>query len=236
MNFASKTIAVATLFAASTCIFAQQNRQPDLHNVVQLSAQGLIEVGQDQLSISLNTSRDGSDPGVVQSQLKTAIEAALLEARKLAQPGQLDVRTGNFSLSPRYSRDGKPMGWQGSAELILEGRDFARISGTAGRIQTLSVGSVSFSLSREQRGKVEGEAQSMAIERFKARATEIARSFGFTGYTLREVNVTANDQGFSPRPRMMAMEVRAGAADAPLPVEAGKTSVVVTVSGSVQLK
>lgn len=236
MNFASKTIAVAALFAASTCIFAQQNRQPDLHNVVQLSAQGLIEVGQDQLSISLNTTRDGSDPGVVQSQLKTAIEAALLEARKAAQPGQLDVRTGNFSLSPRYSRDGKPLGWQGSAELILEGRDFARISGTAGRIQTLSVGSVSFSLSREQRGKVEGEAQSMAIERFKARATEIARSFGFTGYTLREVNVTANDQGFSPRPRMMAMEARAGVADAPLPVEAGKTSVVVTVSGSVQLK
>lgn len=236
MNFASKTIAAATLLAASTCIFAQQNRQPDLHNVVQLSAQGLIEVGQDQLSISLNTTRDGSDAGVVQSQLKTAIEAALLEARKAAQPGQLDVRTGNFSLSPRYSRDGKPLGWQGSAELILEGRDFARISGTAGRIQTLSVGSVSFSLSREQRGKVEGEAQSIAIERFKARATEIARSFGFTGYTLREVNVTTNDQGFSPRPRMMAMEARAGVADAPLPVEAGKTSVVVTVSGSVQLK
>lgn len=236
MNFASKTIAAATLLAASACIFAQQNRQPDLHNVVQLSAQGLIEVGQDQLSISLNTTRDGSDAGVVQSQLKTAIEAALLEARKAAQPGQLDVRTGNFSLSPRYSRDGKPLGWQGSAELILEGRDFARISGTAGRIQTLSVGSVSFSLSREQRGKVEGEAQSIAIERFKARATEIARSFGFTGYTLREVNVTTNDQGFSPRPRMMAMEARAGVADAPLPVEAGKTSVVVTVSGSVQLK
>lgn len=236
MNIATKVIAVGALLAGSAGLLAQQNMNPEVHNVVQLSANGAVEVGQDLLSISLNTSRDGSDAGVVQNQLKTAIDAALLEARKVAQPGQLEVRTGNFSLSPRYGRDGKPMGWQGSAELILEGRDFARISGAAGRIQTLTVGSVSFGLSREQRSKVEGEAQAIAIERFKTRATEIARSFGFAGYTLREVNVMANDQGFAPRPRMMAMEARAGIADAPVPVEAGKTSVVVTVSGSVQLK
>lgn len=120
--------------------------------------------------------------------------------------------------------------------MILEGRDFTRISGTAGKIQTLSVGSVSFGLSREQRAKVEGEAQGIAIERFKARATDIARAFDFAGYTLREVNVSAVEPGFTPRPRVMALEARATMADAPLPVEAGKTSVVVTVSGSVQLK
>jgi len=34
----------------------------------------------------------------------------------------------------------------------------------------------------------------------------------------------------------MAMQAKAVMADAPLPVEAGKTAVVVTVSGSVQLK
>jgi predicted secreted protein len=236
LNIAAKTIAVCALLTGCSCILAQQNVLLEGHNLVQLSANGSVEVGQDMLSIYLNTSRDGSDAGAVQSQLKTAMDAALTEARKVARPGQLDVRTGNFSLSPRYGRDGKPMGWQGSAELILEGRDFAAISGAAGRIQTLTVGSVSFGLSREQRNKVEAEAQSIAIERFKTRAMEIARSFGFTGYTLREVNVAANDQGFMPRPRMMAMEARAGVADAPLPVEAGKTSVLVTVSGSVQLK
>ncbi|MDO9197309.1 SIMPL domain-containing protein [Rhodoferax sp.] len=217
-------------------LFAQQIVYPPLQNVVQLAANGTVEVQQDLLSISMNTTRDGADAAVVQSQLKTAIDAALTEARKVAQPGQLDVRTGNFSLYPRYGRDGKSIGWQGSAELVLEGRDFARISSTAGKIQTLTVGSVSFGLSREQRTKVEADAQGIAIERFKARATEIARGFGFGGYTLREVNVSANDQGFVPRPRVMAMEAKASIADAPVPVEAGKTSVVVTVSGSVQLK
>jgi predicted secreted protein len=217
-------------------LFAQQGMAAPLQNVVQLTASGSVEVGQDLLSITLNTTREGADANAVQTQLKTALDAALGEAKKSAQPGQMEVRTGNFSLYPRYGRDGKSIGWQGSTELVLEGRDFARISSTAGKIQTLTLANVSFALSREQRAKVEGEAQSMAIDRFKVRATEIARSFGLTGYTLREVNVSADDQGFSPRPRMLAMQAKAMAADAPVSVEAGKTSVVVTVSGSVQLK
>jgi len=48
--------------------------------------------------------------------------------------------------------------------------------------------------------------------------------------------VNANDQGYVQRPRMMAMEAKSSAADAPIPVEAGKSTVLVTVSGSVQLQ
>ena len=46
---------------------------------------------------------------------------------------------------------------------MLEGRDFTRISATAGKLQTLTIGGVGFGLSREQRARVEGEAQAMAI-------------------------------------------------------------------------
>jgi hypothetical protein len=35
---------------------------------------------------------------------------------------------------------------------------------------------------------------------------------------------------------VMAMELKSAQADAPVPVEAGKSSVVVTISGSVQLR
>ena len=67
-------------------------------NVLQLSATGTVEVQQDLLSMTLSTTRDAADAATVQTQLKTALDAALTEARKNAQPGQLDVRTGNFSL------------------------------------------------------------------------------------------------------------------------------------------
>lgn len=209
---------------------------PPPQNVLQLQASGTVEVQQDMLSMTLSTTRDGTEAAAVQSQLKTALDAALTEARKNAQPGQLDVRTGNFSLSPRYSREGKITGWQGSTELVLEGRDFPRITQAAGRITTLNVGNVGFGLSREQRAKVEVEAQTIAIDAFKQKAAELAKNFGFGGYTLREVAVNSN-QGDIGRPRMMAAQAKSfSASDAPVPIEAGKTAVVVNVSGSVQLK
>lgn len=207
-----------------------------MQNVVQLSASGAVEVQQDTLTMVLSTSRDGADAGVVQTQLKVALDAALTEAKKAVQPGQLEVRTGSFSLSPRYGKEGQIMGWQGTTELMLEGRDFARIAATAGKISTLTLGNVSFGLSRNQRDLVEGQAQAMAIAQFQSKAAEIAKSFGFARYSLREVSVNASDSGNLPRPRMMAMQAKVATSDMAVPVEAGKSTVLVTVSGAVQLK
>ena len=232
---ATKFIAACVISACTTGLFAQNIPNELLRNVAQLSASGSVEVQQDLLSISLATTRDGLDASTVQTQLKQALDTALTQARQAASPELMTVRTGNFSLYPRYGKDGKINGWQGSTELILEGRDFARITGTAGKIQSLTLSNVSFALSREQRAKVEGEAQAQAIERFKARAGEISGAFGFAGYTLREVSINTNDQGYTPRPRPMAMSARSDMSEASVPVEAGKSTVMVVVTGSVQM-
>lgn len=232
LQFAIKRVAFFALFMGSSVVFGQQEPAP--RNVVQLTASASLEVPQDWLQLTLSTSRDGADAQAVQTQLKTALDAALKEARAAAEPGSLQVRTGNFSLVPRRDRDGRLTGWQGTAELLLEGRDLARISSTAGRIQTLTVVQSTFSLSREQQARVESQVQAQAIERFKARAGEIARAFGYAGYGLREVTVSSNELS-PPRPRMMALAVSSAAAEA-LPVEAGQGTVQVTVSGTVQLQ
>ena len=207
-----------------------------LQNVAQLSASGTVEVQQDLLMIAMNTSASGADANLVQTQLKQALDAALAIARPAVLPGQLDLRTGNFSLYPRYGKDGKINGWQGTTELVLEGRDFTRITTTAGKIQSLTMGNVSFALSREQRTKVEAEAQTLAIDRFKAKALEVSKSFGFSSYTLREVSINANDQSFQPRPRAMAVQAKSEMSDSPVSVEAGKSTVLVNVNGSVQMR
>lgn len=232
---ATKKISTCALALCATGAFSQNMTPEPLKNVAQLSASGSVDVQQDLLSISLATSRDGSDAGTVQTQLKEALESALIQARLSASPGLMEVRTGNFSLYPRYSKEGKINGWQGSTELVLEGKDFARITGTAGKIRSLSMGNVSFALSREQRGKVEGEAQAQAVESFKAKAGEVSKSFGFGRYTLREVSVNTNDSSPIPLPRMMAMSAKSDMAEASVPVQAGKSTVVVNISGSVQM-
>ena len=186
--------------------------------------------------MTLSTMREGRDPNAVQIQLKQAVDAALAEAKRQEKAGAMDVRTGGFSLTPTWGRDGKATGWQGQAEVILEGDDFSRITATAGKIQTLTVSQLNFGLSRLQRDNAERDAQEKAINAFKSRAAEISKGFGFSGYSLREISVNVSDQGNGPRPRMMAMEAKLGGQASPLPVEAGNTAVVVNVSGSVQLK
>jgi predicted secreted protein len=229
-------LAGCALAAASLALPAQTLTTAPPQNVLQLSASGTVEVQQDLLMLNLTTAREGQDPTLVQNQLKTALDAALAEARKTAQPGQMDVRTGNFALYPRHNKEGRISGWTGTAELVLEGRDFARITQTAGRIQSMTLGGVSFGLSREQRARVEAEAQTLAIDRFKVKAQELAKGFGFTTYTLREVAVNSEQPGFQPRMRMAAQDARLASAEAAVPVEPGKSAVVVTVSGSVQLR
>jgi predicted secreted protein len=236
MNIAAKTVTGCAFLLWLTAGFAQQNPPPP-RDVVQLSASATLEVPQDYLTLILSTTREGPEAQGVQEQLKAVLESALREAKASAQPDAMEVRTGQFSLTPQYGRDGRINGWRGSAQLLLQGQDIARVSSTAGRIDGLTVAGVAFSLSREQRTRVESQVQVMAIERFKTRATEIAKAFGFAGYTLREIAVTASDQGQYPRPRAMSLQDGAvSKTSMPVPVEAGMGLVQVTVSGSVQLK
>jgi predicted secreted protein len=232
----ARSAAFAVLVGLSFAAAAQTPATPPaMNNILSLQASATQEVAQDVIGIQMGTSRDGTDSVQVQAQLKTALDNALQIARAQAEPGQLDVRTGNFSLYPRYDRQGKINGWAGSAELVLEGKDFARISQVAGRIQTLSIQHVGFSLSRGARQAVEADVQARAVAAFQAKSQQLAKQFGFAGYGLREVNVSSADQYAGPRPRMMEMS-KAAMSDAPLPTEAGKTSVTVMVSGSIQLR
>ena len=229
--------ALVSIGAVGTAL-AQSNAAPEPRNVVSLNASASVEVQQDLLTLTLTTVKEGTEPATVQAQVRQALDAATTEAKHAAQAGAMEVRTGNISLQPRYGRDSKISGWVGSAELILEGRDFARIGTTAAKAQTMTIGSVYFSLSREARLKAEAEVQSAAIDRFKARASDIAKGFGFGSYSLREVAVSGDDQGnFMPRPRAMAMSAKAVMSEAaPMPMESGKSTVAITVNGSVQLK
>ena len=225
---------MATFMAA---VGAQAQPVTPPSNVVQLQASGSAEVPQDWLTVRLTTTREAADPATVQSQLKQVTEAALSALRGQVRPGEFEVKTGAFGVYPRYASGGKIAGWHGSTEVVIEGRDVERISAAAGRVPGLTVGQIGFSLSREARRQTESQVQAMAIDRFKARASEIAQGFGFTGYQLREVTVGSADEPARPvYARAMAMEAKAAMADAPIPVEAGTSTVSVTVSGSVQLR
>jgi len=205
-------------------------------NVVSLSATATQDINQDLLAVSLSVTRDGNQAAEVQSQLKQVLEAALTEARKEAKPGSMEVRTGHFSMYPRYNTQGKINGWQGSAQLVLEGTDMPRIAQVAGKLTQLNVTGVDYGLSRGAREASESALLAQAVARYRAKAQEVSRAFGMNSYVLGEVAVQSGEPGFDSRPVPMLMKAaRAEMADASLPVAPGKGTVSVTVSGSVIL-
>jgi predicted secreted protein len=205
-------------------------------NQLSLSASASTEVTNDILVITFSTQREGVDPAAVQAQLTQAVNAALAEARRAAQPGQVDTSTGNFSVQPRFAPKGEPLKWQGVAELSAEGRDFDALTRLVGRIQTLSVAHVGYRLSRETRDKLQAEVSAQAIARFRSQAEIYAKAFGFGGVTLRAVEVSTGEAHAPPTPRFRMAAADALTSTAALPVEAGKSSVTATVSGLVQMK
>jgi predicted secreted protein len=227
----------APMFAASLCcaqVKAQAAEAQAPSGVVSLSTGASVDVPRDLLSVTLSVSREGAEAAAVQTALKQALDAALAEARPAAKPGMIDVRTGGFALQPRYSSKNALNGWQGTAELVIEGRDLGGISALAGRLTTLTVARVSQGLSREQREKAEAGITAQAIARYRAQASDITKAFGYGSYTVREVNVGGDGGGGRPMP--MLMSAKASYADsAPVPVAVGQETVSVTVSGTVQM-
>lgn len=232
-----RVLLVGGLGLSGLALQAQGLPAAEPRQLVQISASAQREVVQDTLTAVLQARHQAADAATVQNQLKTVLEQALRVARAGAAAGQVAVSTGAFTVQPRYGRDGQLAGWQGSAELQLQGRDVAAVSALAGTVPGMSVSQLSFSLSREASQQVEEAVRQEAIDRFRATAQSVARGFGFSGYLLHEVSI-GQGGGPEPRPllRAMAADGMAAASAAPVPVEAGKGLVQVTVTGQVQLR
>ncbi len=228
----ARCTAIALLFLPLAA-FAQQNAQP-FFNVVTFEANATAEVPVDTLTVTLFTEEQGPDPAALAARANTRLEQALATAK--SEPG-VEARSGAYQTSPLYDRANQITGWRVRAELVLEGRDFKTVSALAGRMQpALKLGGMAFSLSRAAREKAEASLLADALRKFQARADAIAKTLGFPGHTLGQINVRTEGPMVQPVAfRAMAVSSMADGGAPPPPMEGGKSSVTVVVSGSVVL-
>jgi predicted secreted protein len=199
--------------------------------VLALNAQASAEVPADVVHITVFHEEESNDPSALTATLSRDTEDALKQTK-----GQttVSVSTGAFSVSPSTDRDGRISAWRGRTELLLSSNDIAAASQLAGKLAPgMQVGEVSFSLSPKTQREADARLTREAIDTFRQHAQDAAQAFGYSGYAIREVNI--NQNGFTPRPMMMLARSAPMAAAAPVPLEAGKTTVTVTVSGTVQM-
>ncbi|WP_269506048.1 SIMPL domain-containing protein [Burkholderia sp. IMCC1007] len=209
---------------------------PEPAGVLSLSSQASADVPQDIIHITLFYEQQAKDPGSLTSALNQRADAALAQAKGVSG---VTAHTGAFSVYPSTDRDGKISAWRGRTEVVLESRDFAAASKLAGQLSNqMQVANVEFSLSPEAQRAAEQKLTTDAIKSFRARADEAAKAFGYSSYSIRDVNV-GGSRNVQPYPRMMAMAAApmdSAKMSAPISVEGGKATVSVTVNGSVQMK
>ncbi|MGF6956758.1 SIMPL domain-containing protein [Paraburkholderia youngii] len=235
----ARALALALAFGAPVALALNpaparaQTMMPQPSGVLSLNAQASAEVPQDEVEITLFYEQEASEPSALTSTLNQRADAALQKARGVAG---VTARSGAFSIFPSTDRDGRISAWRGRTEVVLESHDFAAASKLAGQMASfMQVGNVRFSLSPEAQRAAEQRLSGEAIKSFREQAAASSQAFGFSGYSIREVNV--NHSGVMPRPVMMsARAMGADAKSAPMPLEGGTSTVTVNVSGSVQMK
>ncbi|MDX3906549.1 MAG: SIMPL domain-containing protein [Pigmentiphaga sp.] len=226
--------ALTALAALSSVAVAGPDEDKSGRPTLSLSAAATSEVAQDKVTITLAHEIEGSDQAKLSQQLNQLLENTLAEAKRNTA---VTARSGNYNVWANADRNGRITGWRGRAELILESKDFVAASKLAGDLSRLmAVSNVSFSLSREAREAEEQRLLAEAANAFRTRATDAAKAFGFSGYAVKQLDLSGTGT-VTPAPRAYAMAapaMEAKAAD--LPLEGGKSTVTVSVRGTVYLQ
>ena len=224
---------IAVLILCSLCLPAAAQTPParPREGVLTLDAQASAEVPLDIATLTLVTDAEDKNPERLAQTVDRTLAATLKEAK--TEP-KVSARSGGYRSFPATDKDGHITAWRAHAEIVVESRDFETLSALAGRLaRRMQVGGIRFSLSPQARKAEEDRLITQAIARFQARAQLAAKSFGYPHYSLLEVQVQTQSAA-PPRP-FMASAMRAAEAT-PVPIEGGRTTVSVTVSGSVKLE
>jgi predicted secreted protein len=237
------TTAAALAFAATLTFPAlSQNIMPtptpQPKDVLSLDATVFTEVIPDLAFVTLAAEATGVDAGPITREVQQIINAALAQAKAVKDAAHpIEARTGAFQTTQRWNNKGVRDGWTVRAELIVKSKDFATLGTLAGKLaqQKLMIVGTGFEMSRELREREEAALIERGIAAFRAKATTASKAFGFGNFSLREVNLGGiGGQVSVQAPKMMAMRAQ-GAEVAPesMAIEGGKTTLTLSVSGSI---
>jgi len=205
----------------------------DRYNTVELQAEAQREVTNDLLNASLYV--EATDANA--AQLANTLNRASNEALKIAANFKsVRARSGSNNTYPVYDRNQKLTGWRGRAEIRLDSRDFQAAAGLIAKLQaSMQLSSLSFSLAKDTREKLENDLIAEAISAFRARADITRQALAGKSYRIRRVAINTGGGMMQPQPMFRA--AAASAAEVATPqLEGGLSTVTVSVSGAVEVE
>ena len=231
------TVLLALALAAPLAARAEE-RSIVLNDVLNVDATVTSEVVPDLAVVTLAVVREGPDVAPLTKEVNETLAKSFAEAR--AVPGII-ASNGGYSTFPRYdSRGGQSTrtGWQVRAEMLVKSKDFNALGNLVGKLsQTMQIAGSSFEISSELRAQENSALIDRAARAFQQRAAAATKAFGYAGYSIRQVTLGNAGQSGNPRPMFMEANALARQASAPpMPIESGRVTLSLTVSGSVQMR
>ena len=146
------------------------------------------------------------------------------------------AKLGAIYTNPNFTPQGKPSGYKVRGEVVLRSTRLAELADLAGQLaQRLQLAGIAFQVSRETRQKEEKKLLTEASQAFRAKAQATATAFSFQSYDIKTLAV-GND-GLTPMPiQSRGNDMSLRSASAALPTAGGESDLLLTISGTVELK
>ena len=229
MNLFLRLLAVPLLLAFVTGPALAADDTPR-YNQIHFQVERSRPVENDRMQAVLSLTAEDDNAARLADQINRGMDAALKTAKARVK---VEVRTGSYRTYPVYNKE-KIQRWRATQELLLESSDFAELGSLIGQLQErLQVTSINFSVSSARRAAVEDELIAQALDAFKQRAELVRKQLAAKGYRI--VDVSLNTGGGQPIP-MMRGAFMESASVAPPALEAGTSTLTVSVGGVVELQ
>ena len=201
----------------------------------QLDAQASVEVDNDELTVVLSVTRDGSRPAAL-TQSVLGVLTKVTEQVKRVDGVQQQV--GDVSTFPIWGPKVKTDQWSARASLVLVSKNLGTLAALASDLTAdMQLSSVSFHLSKEKRIAVEKQLMGELAAAVHSKSSAVAQAFAFKGYAIQSLNLSEQRQAMAmPMARMASPMASAMADSVPIPTQAGKSMVTLQAQVTVLLQ
>ena len=218
------SIALALVLLTPGVATAQQQRA-----TITMSGHGEVRATPDTAMLSVGVSTEGTTAAAALSANNGRMQAVMMAIRKLGVPDK-DIRTSNFSLSPRYANSGNEApritGYQASNQVEVRLEDVNKLGIALDALVTAGANQmhgVNFLIRND--ADLLSQARSAAVAEARAKAQTFAKAAGITLGEILSISESGNEM---PQPMYRAESVVVTAAR--VPVATGEQSVSADVT------
>lgn len=228
----STTLLAASILGLTAYPALADSENTPRYRLIQLQADATREVANNQMEAILFTELNSKSPASLSQDISKILNEAMRQAAKYPQ---VKVSTGAQNTYPVYDDKNKLSSWRARAQIELKSTDFKATSDLIAALQDrMQVQSINFSVSDQERKRVESELLVEASQAFQQRARLVQQSWQATGFELVSMDLNAVNNDRPPILYAMAARDAKGQAESQN-VQGGNSQIRVNASGSVQL-